>query len=45
MPTQTLSRRRFLKAAGLTVAGIALAGSGLGIAATRTPSFWKERTP
>lgn len=38
MPTQTLSRRRFLKAAGLTVAGMALAGAGLGVAATRTPT-------
>jgi len=38
MPTQTLSRRRFLKAAGLTVVGMALAGSGLGVAATRTPA-------
>ena len=37
MPTPTLSRRRFLKAAGLTVAGVALAGSGLGYAASRTP--------
>jgi len=37
MTTHLLSRRRFLKSAGLTVAGIALAGSGLGVAATRTP--------
>jgi menaquinone-dependent protoporphyrinogen oxidase len=37
MPSTTLSRRRFLKAAGLTVAGITLAGTGLGVAATRTP--------
>ena len=35
MPSTTLSRRRFLKAAGLTVAGITLAGAGLGVAATR----------
>ena len=39
MPTPTLSRRRFLKAAGLTVAGVALAGSGLGYAASRTPTI------
>ncbi len=38
MPTQTLSRRRFLQAAGLTIAGAALACSGLGYAATRTPA-------
>ena len=39
MPTTTLSRRRFLKAAGLTVAGVTLAGAGLGVAATRTPAI------
>lgn len=38
MPTQTLSRRRFLQAAGLTIAGATLACSGLGYAATRTPA-------
>lgn len=38
MPTQTFSRRRFLQAAGLTIAGAALACSGLGYAATRTPA-------
>jgi len=38
MPTPNLSRRRFLQAAGLTVAGAALACSGLGYAATRTPA-------
>jgi len=38
MPSTTLSRRRFLKAAGLTVAGITLAGAGLGVAATRAPA-------
>lgn len=39
MPIQPLSRRRFLKIAGLTAAGAALAGSGLGYAATRTPTI------
>jgi menaquinone-dependent protoporphyrinogen oxidase len=38
MSTAKLSRRRFLKAAGLTAAGITLAGAGLGYAATRTPA-------
>lgn len=38
MSTQSFSRRRFLKAAGLTVTGITLAGAGLGYAATRTPA-------
>jgi len=38
MPTQNLSRRRFLQAAGLTVAGATLACCGLGYAATRTPA-------
>ncbi|GIV73956.1 flavodoxin domain-containing protein [Caldilinea sp.] len=39
MPTQRLSRRRFLQAAGLTVAGTTLACSGLGYVATRTPGI------
>lgn len=39
MPTQPLSRRRFLKMAGLTIAGAALAGSGLGYVATRPPAI------
>lgn len=38
MPTQPLSRRRFLKTAGLTAVSAALAGSGLGYAATPTPT-------
>lgn len=39
MTTQPLSRRRFLQAAGLTVAGAALACSGLGLVASRTPAI------
>jgi len=39
MPSTTLSRRRFLQAAGLTAAGITLASAGLGVAATRTPTI------
>jgi menaquinone-dependent protoporphyrinogen oxidase len=39
MPTQTLSRRRFLKVAGLTIVGATLACSGLGCTATRTPGI------
>ena len=39
MTTQALPRRKFLKAAGLTLAGATLACSGLGYAATRTPEI------
>lgn len=39
MTPQPLSRRRFLKAAGLTLAGATLACSGLGLAASRTPAI------
>ncbi|MCX7789472.1 MAG: flavodoxin domain-containing protein, partial [Chloroflexaceae bacterium] len=39
MSTRSLSRRQFLKAAGLTVAGLTLTGAGLGVAATRTPAL------
>ena len=39
MQAQSISRRRFLKAAGLTVAGATLASAGLGYAATRAPAI------
>lgn len=39
MSSQALTRRTFIKAAGVTAAGVALAGVGLGVAATRTPTF------
>jgi menaquinone-dependent protoporphyrinogen oxidase len=39
MKKQPLSRRDFLKAAGVTLGASALACSGLGYAATRTPEF------
>jgi menaquinone-dependent protoporphyrinogen oxidase len=39
MTTQTLPRRKFLKASGLALTGAALACSGLGYAATRTPEI------
>jgi hypothetical protein len=39
MTTQPHPRRGFLKAAGLTLAGAALACSGLGYAATSTPEI------
>lgn len=49
MSTRSLSRRQFLKAASLTVAGITLTGAGLGVVATRAPALntpkspWKEQ--
>lgn len=39
MNTKPLSRRNFLKTAGLTLAGAALTCSGLGYAVTRTPKI------
>jgi menaquinone-dependent protoporphyrinogen oxidase len=39
MSTQSLSRRDFLKTAGLTAAGATLACSGLGLAVTRSPAL------
>ena len=39
MTMKPLSRRKFLKAAGLTLTGATLACSGLGYAATRTPAI------
>ncbi len=36
--TNSPSRRRFLKAAGLTIAGATLTCAGLGVAATRPPA-------
>jgi menaquinone-dependent protoporphyrinogen oxidase len=39
MPKTTISRRQFLKIAGLTLAGTTLTCSGLGYAATRTPEI------
>lgn len=39
MPAKKLSRRDFLKAAGLTLAATTVTCSGLGYAATRTPQF------
>jgi len=37
MPIKSLSRRDFLKVAGLTLAATTVACSGLGYAATRSP--------
>ncbi len=51
MPNKSISRRKFLKVAGLTLAGATLTCSGLGYAATRPPkvqtpqqTFGKENT-
>jgi len=39
MSTRSVSRRQFIKRAGLAVAGVTLTGAGLGVAATRTPAI------
>ncbi|MCS6826447.1 MAG: flavodoxin domain-containing protein [Caldilinea sp.] len=39
MSFRALTRRTFIKAAGVTAAGVVLTGVGLGVAAIRTPAF------